>query len=74
MVLWATEIKKRRGSSIAATALARKLAGILFAILRNGSTYDAARASTIRSENLEPNPPLSAKRVLREARASAAND
>jgi transposase len=74
MVLWATEIKKRRGSSIAATALARKLAGILFALLRNGSTYDAARASTIRAENLEPNPPLSAKRVLREARASAAND
>jgi len=52
MVLWAKEIKKRRGASIAATALARKIAGILFAILRNGSTYAPLRASSIRAEDL----------------------
>lgn len=37
--LWATQIEKRRGSRIATVALARKLAGILFALWRDGTTY-----------------------------------
>jgi len=38
---WATKIEQRRGKFIATVALARKLAGILFAIWRDGSVYDA---------------------------------
>jgi transposase len=41
---WATKIEQRRGKFIATVALARKLAGILFAIWRDGSVYDANRA------------------------------
>jgi len=39
MVLWCHELEKRRGKFIAVTALARKLASIMFAIWRDGSTY-----------------------------------
>jgi transposase len=40
MVIWAQQIAERRGKQIASVALARKLAGILFALWRDGSTYD----------------------------------
>jgi transposase len=40
MVIWSYEVEKRRGKRIATVALARKLAGILYAIWRNESTYD----------------------------------
>ena len=40
IVRWATKIAERRGNQIASVALARKLAGILFAIWRDSSTYD----------------------------------
>jgi transposase len=36
---WAEQIASRRGKQIAAVALARKLAGILFALWRDGTTY-----------------------------------
>lgn len=36
---WAAEITLRRGRQVATVALARKLAGILFAIWRDGTTY-----------------------------------
>lgn len=39
--LWAAEIEKRRGNRIATVALARKMAGILFALWRDGTTYSA---------------------------------
>ena len=39
MVGWATQIAARRGVFIAIVALARKLAGILFAMWRDGTTY-----------------------------------
>jgi len=39
--LWAMEIEKRRGKQIATVALARKLAGILYALWRDGTTYAA---------------------------------
>jgi transposase len=45
MVRWAQEIEKRRGKCIAVTALARKMAGILFAIWRDGSVYEARRGA-----------------------------
>lgn len=44
-VLWARRIAERRGKQIASVALARKLAGILFAIWRDGTTYDSKRGS-----------------------------
>ncbi|MBN1945923.1 MAG: IS110 family transposase [Bradymonadales bacterium] len=45
MVLWATEVQKRRGKRIAVVALARKMAGILFAIWRDQTTYDPNRGA-----------------------------
>jgi transposase len=38
---WAAQIELRRGKFIATIAVARKLAGILFALWRDGSRYDA---------------------------------
>ena len=40
---WAERIAGRRGPNIAAVALARRLAGILFAIWRDGTVYDATK-------------------------------
>ncbi len=37
--LWAAEIARRRGARIATIALARKLAGILYALWRDGTKY-----------------------------------
>jgi transposase len=45
MVAWAAQIAARRGRFIAVVALARKLAGIMFALWRDGSTYRPARAA-----------------------------
>jgi transposase len=42
---WAAEIEKRRGKHVAAVALARKLAGILYAIWRDGTTYNPFRGA-----------------------------
>jgi transposase len=44
ITLWAAGIEQRRGKFIATVALARKLAGILFAIWRDGSTYEPKHA------------------------------
>jgi transposase len=40
---WATRIAVRRGKGIAVVALARRLAGILFALLRDGTVYEPCR-------------------------------
>jgi transposase len=39
MVNWSLEVEKRRGKRIAIVAFARKLAGILFALWRDGTFY-----------------------------------
>ena len=39
MLRWAAEVEKRRGKRIAVVALARKMAGILFALWRDGTEY-----------------------------------
>jgi len=39
---WATQIASRRGKKVAAIALARKLAGMLWAMCRDGTVYDPA--------------------------------
>lgn len=43
---WADEIEKRRGKRVAVLALARKLAGILFAIWRDGTVYEPRRSGS----------------------------
>jgi transposase len=43
--LWAQRIEQRRGKRTATTALARKLAGILYAIWRDGTVYDGSRGA-----------------------------
>jgi len=37
---WASEIEKRRGRFVATVAVARKLAGVLYALWRDGSKYE----------------------------------
>ena len=37
---WAAQIEQRRGKSIATVAVARKLAGVLYALWRDGSRYE----------------------------------
>lgn len=39
---WTERIARRRGQRVAVVALARKLSGILYAMLRDGSAYDPA--------------------------------
>ena len=43
--LWAHRIEQRRGRRTAIIALARKLAGILYALWRDGSVYDGSRGA-----------------------------
>jgi transposase len=43
--LWSHRIEQRRGKRTAIIALARKLAGILYALWREGSVYDGARGA-----------------------------
>jgi transposase len=45
MLEWALQIAQRRSRPVAVIALARKLAGILFAIWRDGTTYEANHAA-----------------------------
>lgn len=45
MVRWSVQVEQRRGKHIAALALARKIAGILFAIWRDGTVYNPFRGA-----------------------------
>ena len=49
---WAERIARRRGKSKAAVALARRLAGILYAMWRDGTEYTAQRAAVQTEESL----------------------
>jgi transposase len=53
---WATSIAARRGKKIAVVALARRLAGLLYAMLRDGTPY------TPRSCATRPRRPFRSKR------------
>ena len=46
-VLWAQEVAKRRGKRVAIVALARKLAGILFAMWKHGTNYDPSHGRAV---------------------------
>jgi hypothetical protein len=43
LVLWAAEVEKRRGKMIATTALARRLAGVMYPIWRDGTRDELSR-------------------------------
>jgi transposase len=45
MVLWSIGVEQRRGKFVATIALARKMAGVMFALWRDGTTYDARRTA-----------------------------
>jgi transposase len=45
MLRWMRGVEERRGKQVAAVALARKIAGILYAIWRDGTRYDASRGA-----------------------------
>jgi transposase len=45
MVRWALEVEARRGRHVAIVALARKMAGIMYAIWRDGSVYDSTKGA-----------------------------
>ncbi len=53
MVMWALKIQARRGKHIATVALARKLAGVLFALWRDGTIYESARTARVTPEMAE---------------------
>jgi transposase len=43
--LWADEVARRRGRRVAIVAMARKMAGILYAMWRDGTEYNPARTN-----------------------------
>jgi transposase len=45
MIQWARRISERRGSQVARVALARKISGVLFALWRDGATYERRAAA-----------------------------
>lgn len=55
MVVWARQIEARRGKKVAVTALVRKLAGVLFAMWRDGKPYDPKHESKRKAETTATN-------------------
>lgn len=49
MVQWAKQVAARRGVQVAIMALARKLAHVLYALWKHGTTYDPARGARPRA-------------------------
>ena len=62
---WGDHIAKTRGKKIAAVALARKLSGVLWAMLRDGTFYDSALEAQEAARGVRQQ----AKRTARRARA-----
>ena len=54
MVEWSFEVEKRRGKRIAIVAFARKLAGILFALWRDGTIYSPREGARTSAAPLMP--------------------
>lgn len=53
--VWAEQVAERRGKRIAVVALARRLAGVLWAMWRKGTVYDAAWIGQCSHRGLERN-------------------
>jgi len=52
LVLWALRVEARRGRMIAMTALARRLAGVLYAIWRDGTSYQPSKLTDARAKHV----------------------
>ena len=52
---WAARIAQTRGKKVAVVALARKLAGVLWAMWRDGTVYDAAMGARESAKGLKAN-------------------
>lgn len=50
LIAWTNQVATRRGKFVAVVALARKLAGILFALWRDGTTYRSSQAAQAREQ------------------------
>lgn len=61
IVLWARAIADKRGTRIAIIALARKLATVMWSMWRHSTSYNPARASSVRMP--EPAPALTATQL-----------
>lgn len=54
MVLWARRMSERKQNKfIAVVALARKIAGVLYALLRDKTNYQPQKGSTARADDLD---------------------
>jgi len=53
LVLWAKAVQQRRGKRIAAVAVARRLTGILWAVWRKGTVYDAEHLARVGQRGIE---------------------
>lgn len=56
MVQWARQIEARRGKKVAVIALVRKLAGVLFAMWRDGKPYDPKHESKMKAAGVTARP------------------
>jgi transposase len=55
---WGAAVMRRRGKRVGIVGVARKLAGILYAMLRDGTVYQASRAATLAEEPPATRPAL----------------
>lgn len=76
MVLWTKKLAGESDSRrhVAVTALARKMVGIMFALLRDNTNYDPAKASIIRTERRRAKRAAKLEEVLQEARTVYSED
>jgi transposase len=68
---WASHLAQVRGKKIAVVALARKLAGVLWAMCRDGTVYDAALQGRESSKGLKQDAQSTELRAQAMARAAA---
>jgi transposase len=69
LVLWAKAVTQRRGKRIAVVAVARRLAGILWAMWRKGTVYDAEHLARAGQRGIEEQQQSLEKRKAALARA-----
>jgi hypothetical protein len=68
---WAAALAARRAPQVAAIALARKLAAVLFALWRDGTVYDPARAGAAIAAGLAADAAQTERAAQRLAQAAA---
>lgn len=69
--LWAQGVEKRRGRRVAVVALARRLAGVLWAMWRDGTTYEASASAAASGRGLRVQAQSVEQRAVAMKRAEA---